>query len=116
MPISNQVIMEQDDDYADDFDQAKSPSRVLSEIPADLSSNNISRTEKQDISARVKELSKNSIDIDLYDEAQLNPADTLESVLQEIDTAKVNQDLQHLFQLRAKERALLNREIASLRG
>lgn len=85
--------MEQDDDYADDFDQARSPSRVLSEIPADLSSNNISRTEKQDISARLKELSKNSIDMDQYDEAQLNPADTLESVLQEIDTTKVNQDL-----------------------
>ena len=69
-----------------------------------------------DISARVKELSKISFDIDLFDDASLNPADNLESVLQEVDTAKVNQDLQLLIQLRAKERALLNREIVNLRA
>ena len=69
MPISNQVITEQDDEYPDDFDQGRSPSRVLSEIPHDISSNNISRTEKQDISARVKELNKVSFDLEQYDDA-----------------------------------------------
>jgi len=53
VPISNQIILEQDDDYADDFDQGRSASRVMSEIHADASSNNISRTEIKDISARV---------------------------------------------------------------
>ena len=46
VPISNQVIIEQDDDYPDDFDHGRSPSRILSEIPLDTSSHNISRTEK----------------------------------------------------------------------
>ena len=90
VPISNQVIMEQDDDYPEDFDEGRSPSRILSEIPLDASSHNISRTEKMDISARVKELNKFSFDIDRYDDAQPSPADTIESVRQEIDTAKSN--------------------------
>ena len=115
VPISNQVIMEQDDDYPEDFDHGRSPSRVLSEIPLDASSHNISRTEKMDISARVKELNKISFDIDKYDDAQPNPADTIESVRQEVDTAKSNQDLQSLLALRAKERILLSQEIGTLR-
>ena len=68
-----------------------------------------------DISARVKELNKISFDIDKYDDAQLNPADTIESVRQEVDTAKSNQDLQSLLALRAKERILLSQEIKTLR-